>query len=263
MNKVGAKSKIPFVLVLTGVVLAFCILIGTVAAWLTKDYNPHSDDNQFGEVKVELYQNGSKITGSYVDVGGVSHWQCETPYVISGGSEIRDSINLKMRNNGTIDALVRCTITIYYLDSHDNKVCLVTVTGTPTATNTCKLDTTDWVYDMASENGAAGGYMYYNDQLSPYTYKEIESNTPGDTITEVTVPANEKNILNAIRVSPNLKDTTLYVDVTLDAIAYHGNIYYKMEYDGLELDNTKYSALPFGLKENLPSGWIAWKEKYD
>lgn len=263
MYSVRTKSKIPFIIVLISVVLAFCVLIGTVSAWLTKEYNPHSEDNQFGEAKVELYHDGTKMEGTYVEVGGVSHWQCATPYEISGSGEIRDNLGLTMRNNGTIDCLVRATISIYYLDSNNNKVVLIVVTDTPSGVNTCKLDTTSWVYDMASNSGAGSGYMFYNDQLSPYTYKEIASDTPGDTITEVTVPGNEKNILNALRVSSDLSDKTLYVDVTLDAIAYTGNIYYKMEYDDLELDNTKYSALPFGLKENLPSDWVAWKEKYD
>ena len=219
-------------------------------------------------MKVELYHDGVKMEGAYTEVGGVSHWECNTPYVIAGGGDIRDDINLTMRNNGTIDALVRATISIYYLDSNNNKVLLLITNDTPTGNNTCKLDTTSFVYDMAGSNGeevpgVTGGYMYYNDQLEPYTIREIESNTPGDSITETTVPANEKNILNAIRVAPALSDTTLYVSVTLDAIAYTGNIYYKMEYHGLELDESKYSALPFGLKENLPSNWVAWKERYD
>ena len=263
MYSVRSKSKISFIIVLISVVLAFCVLVGTVSAWLTKEYNPRSEDNEIGEVKVELYHNNVKIEGTYTEVEGVSHWECKTPYEIPAGSDIRDNINLTMRNNGTIDALVRATISIYYLDANDNKVLLLVVTDTPTGNNTCKLDTTSWVYDMASDNGVAGGYMYYNDQLSPYTYREIESDTPGGEITEVTVPANEKSILNALRVSPTLSDKTLFVDVTLDAIAYTGNIYYKMEFHNLQLDESKYSALPFGLKENLPSDWIAWKERYD
>ena len=122
MYSAKSKGKVSFLIVLICVVLAFCVLVGVVSAWLTKDYNPHSEDNQFGEVKVELYQNGSRVDGTYTEVGGVSHWECNTPYVIGGSGEIRDSINLTMRNNGTIDALVRATLTMYYLDSNNKEV---------------------------------------------------------------------------------------------------------------------------------------------
>lgn len=247
----GANSKISFIVVLISVVLAFCVLIGTVSAWLTKEYNPHSEDNQIGEVKVELYQNGTKMDS------------LGTPYLVSAGSEIR-TLNLTMRNNGTINCLVRATITIYYLDEHDNRCPLIVVSDTPTGANTCKLDTTSWVYDFAGNTagagGVAGGYMFYNAQLAPYSYKEIASGIPGDEISEVTVPANEKKIINSIRVSPELVDTAVYVSVSLEAIAYSGNIYKRMENGEVptEDDGTKYTALPFGLKENLPSNWTAW-----
>lgn len=262
MADINAKSKISFIVVLTSVVLAFCILIGTVSAWLTKEYDSYSGDNAIGEVNVELYHDGEKITGTSTEVEGVFHWECNNPYDIPGNGEIR-SLNLTMRNNGTIDALVRATVTIYYVDDNNNKVCLLYVNDTPTGSNQCKLDSTSWVMSMAGDetSGGAGGYLFYNEKLSPYTLKEIESGIPGDTITEVTIPDNEKDVISALRVAPNLYDKQLFISVTLDAIAYSGNIYKKLDNNEIpeeELE-TKYAALPFGLKDYLPEDWIAWK----
>jgi len=262
MSNINAKSKIPFIIVLTSVVLAFCILVGTVSAWLTKNYIHQGDDTQIGEVNVELYHDGTKITGTTTEVGGVTHWECATPYEIPGSGDIRN-LNLTMRNNGSIDALVRATITIYYIDNNNNRVCLLYVSGTPAGDNECKIDASSWVMSMAGSDtlGAAGGYMFYNDKLSPYTIKEIESGIPGDTITETPIPANEKSIISSIRLSPNLYEKDLFISVTLDAIAYSGNIYKRLENNEVPDEdlNTKYASLPFGEKDYLPESWVAWK----
>ena len=245
------NKKIPFIMVLITVVLAFLMLIGSVAAWLIKQYNHNSTDNQIGAIEVELYADGVMIN------------TLDTPYVLPGSSTIR-TLNLKMRNNGTIDALVRATITIYYIDTNNNKVVLLVSENTPGATNICNIETTDWVYDFANgetagQNVAGGGQMFYNKKLSPYTYKEIPTDMPGGNITSTNKPANEIPLIKSISLHENLKDEAIYVDVTLDAIAYSGNIYKKLDNEEIELDNTKYSALPFGLPDTLPSGWTAWR----
>lgn len=258
--------KIPFIVVLTSVVLSFCILIGTVSAWLIKHYTYESTDNQFGAVEVELYANGNKVLGRYEEVEGVSHWVCSTPYEITGSTVERTNINLTMRNNGTINALVRTTISIFYYDENNNKVLFLLTNSTPTASNQCKLETTDWVYDFGDNNKVSGGYMFYNKQLKPYTIKEISNSTPGGTITENTYPANIIKFVDGILLHSSMANTTIYIDVTIDAIAYSGNIYKKIkEYDDAgkdfldEIDQNKYGALPYGTIDTLPSDWTAWQ----
>ena len=96
------NKKIPFIIVLITVVLAFCMLVGSVAAWLIKIYNFNSTDNEIGSVEVELFVNGAKVEGRTENIEGVDRWVCNTPYEIASGSTIRN-LNIKMRNNGTID----------------------------------------------------------------------------------------------------------------------------------------------------------------
>lgn len=258
--------KIPFIIVLTSVVLSFCILIGTVSAWLMKDYTHESMDNQIGSVEVELYANGNRVEGSYVEENGVTHWECNKPYEVTGSTVERTNLNLTMRNNGTINALVRATISIYYLDENNNKVLFLITNTTPTANNYCKLETTDWVYDFGDSNNVTGGQMFYNKQIAPYTIKEIESDTPGEVVTETTYPANIIKLIDGVLLHESMATKTIYIDVTLDAIAYSGNIYKKIkEYDDKgkdfleEIDEAKYGALPYGKFDTLPSGWTAWQ----
>ena len=296
--------KIPFIIVLTSVVLSFCILIGTVSAWLMKDYTHESIDNQIGSVEVELYANGNKIEGSYVEENNVTHWVCNTPYEITGSTVERTNLNLTMRNNGTINALVRATISIYYyedeseLEEVKDKVLLLVShydpanpSAKPTARNHCILETTDWVFNFANDHAidgvdgsgitgiVGGGQMFYNKEIAPYTIKEIASDIPGGAVS-YPQPDEDDNgnpldrdenlidvpIINGIRLHESMANKTIYIDITLDAIAYSGNIYKKIkEYNDKgkdfleEIDEAKYGALPYGKYETLPSGWTAWQ----
>jgi hypothetical protein len=163
---------------------------------------------------------------------------------------------------GTIDALVRVTLTIYYIDDYDNQAtdtnkrpALLSETN-PTNKGFIKLTTTNWVYDFPNDTVVAG-YMYYDNKLAPYIKRE--PNTFGTDIVETTVSANNVSIVNSFVVSEAQKNTTFYIDVTVDAVAYDGNIYKKIENGETTINDIPVHALPFGKKESLPDEWETWK----
>jgi len=67
------------------------------------------------------------------------------------------------------------------------------------------------------------------------------------------------NLFNQILLSEAQKDTTIYIDLTVEAVAYAGNIYKKMENNQTTAADIPVHALPFGLKEQLPAAWTAWR----
>lgn len=255
------KYKLSFLVVLTVVVLCSCVLFGSVLAWLTRTYTHSDDDNLIGSVELAIFANGTEVTGSTSVVEGKTTWVCNTPYQITGNTTLRNNINLKIRNTGTIDAIVRATINIYYIDDYDDQTTdtdkrpLLIASTTPTVNGTANLDSTNWIYDFPSPTVACG-YMFYNQKLSPYVLRD-----PGDldSVAESTVPANEVSIINQILLSESQKDVTIYIDLTVEAVAYAGNIYKKIENNQTTAADIPVHALPFGLKEELPDSWTAWR----
>lgn len=255
------KYRLSFIVVLVLVVLCSCLLIGTVAAWLTRTYSYSDSDNQIGSVDMRLYNNNVEITGTTTEDGGVTKWTCAGPFELSGGL-LNRSVNLTLRNLGTIDALVRVTISIYYIDDFDNasadtdkRVALLT-SSEPTVHGTIKLNTTNWVYAFPSQTVASGN-MFYSTKLAPYITRTPDPSGTG--VVETPVAANNIKIVDNILVSSSQRDTTFYMDVTVDAVAYDGNIYKKIENNETGVNDIPVYALPFGKKESLPESWEAWK----
>ena len=260
-SKKQDKYKISFAIVLMIVVLCSCVLIGSVAAWLQREYFYFSDKNAVGSVEMKIFANGTEVTGTTTTVDGKTTWVCNTPYLVSGNTALRSNVGLTIRNTGNIDALVRATISIYYIDDYDNgasasdKRPLLLVSNTPTVAGTASLDTTNWVQDFPVETVACG-YMFYNQKLAPYILREPTNSG----ISETPVTNNEIKLVNQILLSEAQKNTAIYIDVTVDAVAYDGNIYKKMEEKASPtLDDIPVHALPFGHKENLPETWLAWR----
>ena len=118
------------------------------------------------------------------------------------------------------------------------------------------MTTTDWIYGFPSET-VASGHMFYNKKLSPYV-----SRTPNETntdINETIVTENEIKLIDSIVTSSAQANTTFYVSLTVEAVAYAGNIYKKMENGETSASDIPVNALPFGPKEKLPAEWTAWK----
>lgn len=262
-SKKNKRYKISFIVILTMVVLSFCMLIGSVIAWFTQTYNYDNSQNVIGSVDVKIYRNNEEIVGTISEIDGVTKWRANIPFQITGGSLTRSDIGLTMRNVGTIDALVRATINIYYLDDYSNpsldsyKRSAILVDTAPTDHGTIKLTTSNWVYDLAGSNAVAAGNMFYKTPLSPYSIKQPNASNTG--FEDVIIPGNNVEIIDSFEVSESQKNTVFYIDITIDAVAYDGNIYKKIENGQTDIDNIPVYALPFGTKESLPATWEAWK----
>lgn len=250
---IRSKSKLNmfWIALLLLVVLCSCLILSTLS-WLLQTYNFVDENSNIGKIEVAIYADGSKVTGTTTVVDGVTRWQCNSPYVVSSGSVLR-TLNLKCRNEGTIDAILRATISIYYMEGTNKSTALI-VSTTPTTSGTINLDTTNWVKQFPSETVACG-YMFLNSKLEPYTTKTINDGT----ISSSTNANGEIPIINQILVSEAQKNVVFYVDVTLDAVAYSGNIYKKIEDGQTTPADIPVYAYPFGTKETLPSAWTAWR----
>ena len=120
MNTVGRQEryKKAFIVVLVAVLLSSCIFIGTVLAWLQQDTTRETEGIlNLGEVDFEIYTGGTKITSTKDNANGVTTSSSQE-LVIPAGSTIR-SIDLKIRNTGNIDAIMRVTLNIYYKEYYD------------------------------------------------------------------------------------------------------------------------------------------------
>ena len=258
------KYKISFIVVLIVVLLSSCIFIGTVLAWL-KDSDTFQSNGviTLGTVDFELYGSGaSPITTIKNNYNGVTRTSIETPLTISGNSRDR-SFSLSIRNTGTVSAIVRVTLQLYYLDSNGNRVVLIMTESDPEtmSSNYVKMVSPlgKWTNDF--KGGVTAGYMYCNSQIAPYTISSIVHNTGGtDTITPTAIPENAVTIVSQILVPESMKNQTYYISVTVDGVAYSGNIYQELEDKGNSQSyQIPVEAYPFGVPSGLPEAWTAWK----
>ena len=261
-NKKSKKYGVSFIVVLIAVVLCFCLLIGSVSAWLIRKYDSSDSNNTIGSVDVRLYASGQEITGTMEEIEGVMRWSCNTPYAITGGQLNRGNIGLTIRNVGTIDALVRATVRVFYIRNNmypvtepSNQAVAIISEATPMVAGMINISTEDWIRDFPVASVAAGE-MFYSTKVAPYMSREQSS---GGSFTETPDNNNDISIIDSIIVSTPQIDTTFYVSVTIDAVAYDGNIYKKIENGETTLDDIPVYALPFGTKESLPETWEAWK----
>lgn len=191
VQKVRFKKE--FIVLVVLVLLLSTTLISFVYAWLTQTKIKESNHLQIGTVGVEVLANGTTITA-------------DTAYIVPTGST-RRKVNLKLRNTGDIDELVRVTLDLRLDDDS------VPLLGAPMVMGSAvrvSMDTTGWDLNFPANNQVAGGDMYYSSVLVPFS----TSNTNGeiDIIKEIVVPAGYENTPMTIRVSAN-------------AISYTGNIY--------------------------------------
>lgn len=263
-----------FISLLIVVVILSCVLVGSLIAWLQKEYLRMSDGVRLGEVKLELYADNTLVSGTtspHTTDNGET-WECTNPYIVPTSSTTTRTLNLKVRNTGTIDALLRATIRVYSGESTQALLSSIpTVLGNGAIS--ISMNTPDWIHNFPAENTIASGNMYLNKLISPYVVN-------GETKTE-----NEISIITTIVVPDGYENNELKVSVTLDAVAYSGNIYKKINQlkpenvttgttETLNGDTREYyiftspedtefteeipvKAFPYGL--TLPKNWEIWK----
>ncbi len=246
-----------FIAVLMVVLLSCCFLVGTVLAWLT-DEDVHRSEGiiEIGAVDFDIYNGSTKITTvkhNSTSTGAITVNTVSQPVEVLGGSTIRN-IDLTIRNTGTVSALMRITLSIYYLDDNGDK-CPCIVATTSTFDNHISITNTGWVSDFS--DSATTGYAYYNSQINPYTIR-----TPHNLTGEVTtqdVTAHAVPVLTQILVPDSKKNQTYYIEVIqVDGVAYSGNIYQEDIHKDGEYD-VPVTAYPFGHVDDLPEEWTAWR----
>lgn len=251
------KFKYAFIAVLLIVLLSSCIFIGTVLAWLTdKDIHGSEGIIEIGAVDFDIYSGDTKITTIKNNSDGVTVVDTNS-YVmeLNGGSTIRN-IDLTIRNTGTVSAIIRITLSIYYYDDYGYK-CPCILSTTSTFDNHIAITNVGWVNDF--KGNVSSGYSYYNKQIEPYTIRKAHSIT--GEITSQDITANAVPVITQILVPETQKDRKYYLDfVRVDGVAYSGNIYQEEadQANGGEYD-VPVNAYPFGHINNIPEDWTAWK----
>ena len=214
-KKIEHRHRISFIVVLVAVVLVTCVLVGSVLAWLKRDYTRESEGLEIGTVAIEIYANGSNVTHTTNHQNGTT-WECSTPYSIPTGGTSRN-LSLTIRNTGTVDALIRATIRVYIVDGNNNIVCLLgNPQIMPSSAPMIAMNTTGWYQALPQNNQVASGYMYLSEKLEPYTLN-------GETSVSREIP-----IISQITVPAGYENTEILVSVTVDAVAHPGNIYKKI-----------------------------------
>lgn len=247
------RHQIAFVVILLIVVLCSCVLVGSLLAWLKADDEVSSNGQLFlGESSFAIYNGNSQVSSGQ-------------EIAISGSTAIRTT-DIKVRNTGTVDALIRATISIYYKDDSGNNVPFEIVSS-PTSKGQATFSTLYWVFAMASGTtnedintggGMTSGYMYYNSQIEPYVSNILVDNGDGTTsVVSQDVPANAVTIVSQVLLSSEQVNETIYIKVAIDGIAYSGNIYKKVDSGLLDADSIPVEAYPFGTPDSLPDAWTA------
>ena len=251
------RYRIAFAVVLLIVLLTCCVFTGSILAWLKdKDTNSSSGELEIGSVDFEIYSGNTKLTTIRNSADEKVVLTTSSPLVVTGNSAIRN-IDLKIRNTGTVTAIMRVTLSIYFEnDNGVRSVCLLS--DTPTLFNQIDITNDGWINDFAP--GVAMGYSYYNGQIKPYTIRTV--GTDG-TVTSTDKTENAVSVLTQILASSTATSTKYYVDVSVEGVAYSGNIY-KEEADRdadleYEIPAEGAGVYPFGKLENIPSLWTAWQ----
>lgn len=245
--------KTAFVVVLIIVLLSSCLCVGSLLAWLTQDIDRESTDTlTIGQVDFDIYSGNTKISSTKSNSNGVSTSETTQEVSVTGNSTIR-SVNLSIRNTGTVDAIIRVTLSVYRKDTDGKKIALHLV-DSPSSNTEIDIQNDGWVNDFKDD--VTSGYVYYNNIISPYTIKRVTHSSGGtDTITTQDVTANAVSVMSQILVPESMKTETYYISVTVEGVAYKGNIYQELD----ENSAVFVEAYPFGTPESLPTGWTAWK----
>lgn len=259
------QYKITFAVVLVVVLLTSCVFVGSVLAWLQERETPSSIGNiSIGEVEFEIYNGDTKITTDKKNKDGIISAAANPLAIdVSGSSNIIDLSSLKIRNIGTIPAIMRVQISIYYVHNNNN-VALLLSDNVNLIGNQIEIDNSTWVNDFAGASetflGSTSGYSYYNSKINPYIIRTLDEN---DEIVESDpIEANAVSVINKIRL-PDLAirpATTYYISLSVEGVSYSGNIY-KEESEGIngDIPAEGVRVYPFGIPEGLPEEWTAWQ----
>ena len=201
------KTKYDYIFGMIALVVLVSVFtaVSITLAWLRymESIDNTETPSNIGIVDFKVYKDSDEITIN----NGVYTIPCTgTGYLKSAG--------LKIYNTGTIDALIRFEMNIYYINGSNQKISLLSSDIDSIVMDSNLIDTFPTV-GVSIYSGA----VYYNRQIVPYV---IEGQN---------VASNILNVLESftLRDSSVLVDKTFFVDITnVSMIAYSGNIYKKI-----------------------------------
>ena len=205
------------------VFLAVVLATGITLAVLTDLFTDTSTPT-IGSIEAGLYTDSGAtlISGTY---DGTNGYIIGSPIIITLPGSMSPgtaTLDLSIKNTGTIDAIARIFISIHY-------------DGLVAGTSQLAFNNAGWVNSFESA-GTWFLYSYYNSVATPNTVIPI-----GTTIQVLDEDLLNKNVEIMVRV---------------DMVAYSGNAY-QIEADGATVAD---ADKPFGvLDSGFLSGWTAWQ----
>jgi len=251
------KYKRAFLIVLLAVVLSFCVCVGSVLAWLQDEEIRNSNGLTLGSVDFEIYSGNTRLTSIKDTSTGIVNVSSTTEFVIPADetTTIRN-VDLKIRNSGSVHAIIRVTMEVYFKDDDGNRVITV-IADSVTQDYHININNSGWVNDF--KDSAASGYTYYNSQIAPYNVSTLRTNADGTTtVVSQDVTANAVSVLTQLLVPESMKSKDYFVQLQVDGVAYSGNIYQEMQHAEADRD-IPVAAYPFGHPSGLPVDWHAWE----
>lgn len=210
------------------------LIIGYSFAWLTDIFNDDENAN-IGEVKIEIYDGETKLNGIEKEDGS---YELGTAYAVNlGDVGSKAELNLKVKNTGTINGIVRCFVTISTVVGPSEGFTDLDGAMYLATNNQLTVESPDWVdlYDDPDLVGVYGYNMFLNKVLAPNA---------------------ENKIFNSFTVVSEVENTTVYVKLRADIVAHSGNAYQIDSTENPVADKDK----PFGvLTKEFLDVWTAYK----
>lgn len=232
-NNKKQKSLINISTIVVGLML-IALIIGYSFAWLTDIFNDDGNAN-IGEVKIEIYDGDTKLNGTQKEDGS---YELGSAYAVNlGDVGSVATLNLKVKNTGTINGIVRCFVTISTVVGPSEGFTDLDGASYLATDKQLTVESPDWVdlYDDPLLEGVYGYNMFLNKVLAPNADNLIFTN---------------------FKVVDEVANTTVYVKLRADIVAHSGNAYQIDSEENPVADKDK----PFGVltKEFLDS-WTAYK----
>lgn len=237
MRKQRTSSLIDnrLIIAIFSVAIVIVMGLGVTFAWLTDRYNKKGDTT-IGQVGIEIYSGTTKLNGT-LDADG--NYTVGQPLKVEFGAlNTKKTVDISIKNTGTIPGIVRCFIAIttdegphdHYTDLDGAKYVV--------KTNQMSITQNNWVtlYDDELINDC----YYFNSFLN----EQIPANTSKSIISDMTP------------IADGLNNTSVYVYIRAEIVAYSGNAYQVDTVDNPVADIDK----PFGvLTTDFLNTWTAWR----
>ncbi len=224
-----------FFIFMCSVALVLVVAIGVTFAWLS-DLVTNEGDATIGEVGIEIYNNGVKINGEIAEDGS---YMAGAPVAVTFGTDKSAiSLNLSVKNTGTIPGIVKCFIAITDDQGPHNHYTDLEGAQWIIQTNQVSVTQNNWV--TLYDDPDISDQYFYNSFLN----EQLAANAT-------------KNIISSVQpIADGFEEQTIYIFIRAEIVAYSGNAYQVDTPQNPVQDKDK----PFGvLTTEFLQTWTAWK----